>query len=281
MNAIELSEVSKSYTQFQLRDITLKLPAGTIMGLVGENGAGKSTLFRLILGMQKKDSGTISVLGEEDLRKHPMIKNDIGVVMDDVNLPAYLNIYETGKILQKIYSSWDQELFVQMIRKLQIPENTKFSELSRGNKMKAGFACALAHHPRLLLLDEATSGLDPVVRDDILDILMDFTKQEDHSVLISSHIVSDLEKACDYIAFLHQGNLIMVEEKDAIREKYGRLHCSEQELSAIPCDAIVGLRKNPYGAEVIVRRDMMPESQTIQPADIEELFVFMVKGEKI
>lgn len=281
MNAIELSEVSKSYTQFQLRDITLDLPAGTIMGLVGENGAGKSTLFRLILGMQKKDSGTICVLGEEDLRKHPMIKNDIGVVMDDVNLPAYLNIYETGKILQKIYSSWDQELFVQMIRKLQIPENTKFSELSRGNKMKAGFACALAHHPRLLLLDEATSGLDPVVRDDILDILMDFTKQEDHSVLISSHIVSDLEKACDYIAFLHQGNLIMVEEKDAIREKYGRLHCSEQELSAIPSDAIVGLRKNPYGAEVIVRRDMMPESQTIQPADIEELFVFMVKGEKI
>ncbi len=281
MNAIELSGVSKSYPEFHLQDITLNLPAGTIMGLVGENGAGKSTLFRLILGMQTKDSGVISVLGEKDLRQHPMIKNDIGVVMDDVNLPALLTVCETEKILARIYSSWDHDLFVRMIQKLQIPEKTKFSELSRGNKMKAGFACAFAHHPKLLLLDEATSGLDPVVRDDILDILMDFTRQEDHSVLISSHIVSDLEKACDYIAFLHQGKLIMVEEKDTIRENFGRMHCNAQELSNIPHEAIAGLRRNPYGAEVIVRRDMVPDSVSLQAVDIEELFVFMVKGETL
>ena len=281
MNAIELSGVSKSYPEFRLSDISLTLPAGTIMGLVGENGAGKSTLFRLILGMQTKDSGVISVLGEKDLRQHPMIKNDIGVVMDDVNLPALLTVCETEKILARIYSSWDHDLFVRMIQKLQIPEKTKFSELSRGNKMKAGFACAFAHHPKLLLLDEATSGLDPVVRDDILDILMDFTRQEDHSVLISSHIVSDLEKACDYIAFLHQGKLIMVEEKDTIRENFGRMHCNAQELSNIPHEAIAGLRRNPYGAEVIVRRDMVPDSVSLQAVDIEELFVFMVKGETL
>lgn len=279
MNAIELKHLSKSYPGFELKDLNLTLPAGTIMGLVGENGAGKSTTMKLLLGMIRPDGGSINVLGESDLRARPQIKEEIGVVMEDVSFPTIMKIDEIGKVMAGIYRNWDAAEFARMVKVLRIPEDKKFFEMSRGNRMKTGFACALAHHPRLLLLDEATSGLDPVVRDELLDILMDFTRDENHSILMSSHIVSDLEKACDYVCFLHDGRILLTEEKDLIREQYGKLQVTPQQLAELDPAAIIGRRTTPYGTEVIVRKDRIPALDT-QPVDIEELFVFMVKGER-
>ena len=279
MNAIELKHLSKSYPGFELKDLNLTLPAGTIMGLVGENGAGKSTTMKLLLGMIRPDGGSINVLGESDLRARPQIKEEIGVVMEDVSFPTIMKIDEIGKVMAGIYRNWDAAEFARMVKVLRIPEDKKFFEMSRGNRMKTGFACALAHHPRLLLLDEATSGLDPVVRDELLDILMDFTRDENHSILMSSHIVSDLEKACDYVCFLHDGRILLTEEKDLIREQYGKLQVTPQQLAELDPAAIIGRRTTPYGTEVIVRKDRIPAWDT-QPVDIEELFVFMVKGER-
>ncbi len=279
MNAIELKHLSKSYPGFELKDLNLTLPAGTIMGLVGENGAGKSTTIKLLLGMIRPDGGSINVLGESDLRARPQIKEEIGVVMEDVSFPTIMKIDEIGKVMAGIYRNWDAAEFARMVKVLRIPEDKKFFEMSRGNRMKTGFACALAHHPRLLLLDEATSGLDPVVRDELLDILMDFTRDENHSILMSSHIVSDLEKACDYVCFLHDGRILLTEEKDLIREQYGKLQVTPQQLAELDPAAIIGRRTTPYGTEVIVRKDRIPALDT-QPVDIEELFVFMVKGER-
>ena len=279
MNAIELKHLSKSYPGFELKDLNLTLPAGTIMGLVGENGAGKSTTMKLLLGMIRPDGGSINVLGESDLRARPQIKEEIGVVMEDVSFPTIMKIDEIGKVMAGIYRNWDAAEFAHMVKVLRIPEDKKFFEMSRGNRMKTGFACALAHHPRLLLLDEATSGLDPVVRDELLDILMDFTRDENHSILMSSHIVSDLEKACDYVCFLHDGRILLTEEKDLIREQYGKLQVTPEQLAELDPAAIIGRRTTPYGTEVIVRKDRIPALDT-QPVDIEELFVFMVKGER-
>ena len=279
MSAFELRNLTKTYPGFEMKDLNLSLPEGTIMGLVGENGAGKSTTIRLMLGMILPDSGSINVLGETDLRKHPKVREDIGVVMDDVNLPASMTIMETGKIMEKIYSNWDSAYFSRLADTLRIPKDKKFSELSRGNRMKAGFACALAHHPKLLLLDEATSGLDPIVRDELLDILLDFTREEDHSILMSSHIVSDIEKACDYVCFLHEGNIILVEEKDRIRDVYGKVQTTAGVLDALDPAAVIGRRSGPYGTEAIIRKDLVPDMDTM-PVDIEELFVFMIKGER-
>ena len=279
MSAIEIRNINKSYPGFELKDLNLDLQEGTIMGLVGENGAGKSTTMKLLLGMIRPDSGSINVLGETDLRARPQIKEEIGVVMEDVSFPTVLKIGEIGRIMAGIYRNWDADEFARMVKVLRIPEDKKFFEMSRGNRMKTGFACALAHHPRLLLLDEATSGLDPVVRDELLDILMDFTKDETHSILMSSHIVSDLEKACDYVCFLHDGRVLLVEEKDRIRELYGKLQVTPEQFKELDPAAVIGRRTTPYGTEVIVRKDRIPDWDT-QPVDIEELFVFMVKGER-
>lgn len=279
MNAIEMKNVTKHWPGYTLQDLTWSVPEGMIMGLVGENGAGKSTIMRILLGMIRQDSGTAEVLGQTDLRAHPEIKEEIGVVMDDVNLPSAMKMNEIGMIMKGIYKNWDEDRYRELIRTLKIPEDKTFSQMSRGNKMKAGIACAMSHRPRLLLLDEATSGLDPVVRDELLDILLDFTREENHTILLSSHIVSDLEKVCDYVSFLHEGKMILVEEKDRIKELYGTLHCTAEELAELDPEALVGTRTTPYGIDAIVRKDRIPEMET-GTVDIEDLFVFMVKGDK-
>lgn len=281
MNAIEVQDACKAYPGFQLDHITLDLPSGAILGLVGENGAGKTTLIKLMLGMIREDSGTITVLGNPNVRANPKDKEDIGVVMDEVSLPLVMKAPEIGNMMGMIYQSWDKGSFDGLLSTLRIPVDKKFSDFSRGNKMKLGIACALSHHPKLLLLDEATSGLDPVVRDELLDILMDFTRDEDHAILMSSHIVSDLEKACDYVAFLHEGRLLLVEEKDRLFEQYGKLSCSKEDFARIDPAAVIGKRETAYGVECVIRRDLHTGAMRVQPIDIEELFVMMVKGDRL
>lgn len=279
VNAIEVKEVCKAYPGFQLDHVSLSLPSGTILGLVGENGAGKTTLIKLILGMLRKDAGTIRVLESADVRADVKVREDIGVVMDEVYLPPAMKAPETGKMLGMVYWNWDRDVFEDLLSRLRIPTDKQLSDFSRGNKMKLGIACALSHHPRLLVLDEATSGLDPVVRDELLDILLEFTREEDHSILMSSHIVSDLEKACDYIAFLHEGKFLLAEEKDKLFEQYGKLSCSREDFAGLNPAAVIGTRETAYGVECIVRKEMVSQNFRLQPVHIEEVFVMMARRE--
>ena len=277
MYAIEINGLTKEYKDFKLDNITLKLPSGCIMGLVGENGAGKSTTIKLILGMIKKQSGSVTVLGKDN---SVMDKDDIGIVLDEVGIPDCLNAVQVGKIMKNIYKKWDSAVYEGYLNRLSVPANKKFKDFSKGMKMKLGLAVALSHDPKLLILDEATSGLDPVVRDDLLDIFAEFTRNEEHSILISSHIVSDLEKICDYIAFINKGRLMLCEEKDALYEQFGVIHCSKDDFDHIPHDAVKGKKITPYGVDAIVRRDAVPNNADIRSVSIEELFVFMVKEER-
>lgn len=278
MNAIEIKDLCKTYPGFSLDHVNLTLPCGCIMGLVGENGAGKSTTIRLILDMIARDSGTITLLGKDNRENIRLLKEDIGVVLDEVGIPACLNPKQVGKIMANTFRNWEQAVYDSLLEKLAVPPEKPFKDFSRGMKMKLGIAIALSHRPKLLILDEATSGLDPVVRDEVLDLFSEFTREESHAVLISSHIVSDLEKICDYIAFLHKGRLLLCEEKDALKEKYGILRCSREELSALPPEAVIGRKETAYGVEAIAARDAVPAGLSLSPIDIEELFIFMVKG---
>lgn len=280
MNAIEIKGLTKSYGGFRLDGLNLTLPSGCIMGLIGENGAGKSTVIKLILNLISRDGGTVNVLGCDNRKDMKLTKNDIGVVLDEVGFSGCLTARQVGKIMKQIYKNWDGTAFDGYIRRLGLPEDKQFKELSRGNKMKLGIAAAMSHGAELLILDEATSGLDPVVRDEVIDILCEFTRDEDHSVLMSSHIVSDLEKACDYIAFLHEGKLLLCEEKDRLYEEYGVVHCTAAELAQIAPEAVIGRRTSPYGVEAIVRREAVPSGLEPSPINIEELFIFMVKGNR-
>ena len=278
MNAIEIKDLCKTYPGFSLDHVNLTLPCGCIMGLVGENGAGKSTTIRLILDMIARDSGTITLLGKDNRENIRLLKEDIGVVLDEVGIPACLNPKQVGKIMANTFRNWEQAVYDSLLEKLAVPPEKPFKDFSKGMKMKLGIAIALSHRPKLLILDEATSGLDPVVRDEVLDLFSEFTREESHAVLISSHIVSDLEKICDYIAFLHKGRLLLCEERDALKEKYGILRCSREQLSALPPEAVIGRKETAYGVEAIAARDAVPAGLSLSPIDIEELFIFMVKG---
>ena len=277
MNAIEIKDLCKTYPGFSLDHVNLTLPCGCIMGLVGENGAGKSTTIRLILDMIARDSGTITLLGKDNRENIRLLKEDSGVVLDEVGIPACLNPKQVGKIMANTFRNWEQAVYDSLLEKLAVPPEKPFKDFSKGMKMKLGIAIALSHRPKLLILDEATSGLDPVVRDEVLDLFSEFTREESHAVLISSHIVSDLEKICDYIAFLHKGRLLLCEEKDALKEKYGILRCSREQLSALPPEAVIGRKETAYGVEAIAARDAVPAGLSLSPIDIEELFIFMVK----
>ena len=277
MNAIEIKNLSKRYPGFALDNLNLTLPQGYIMGLIGENGAGKSTTIKLILNMIRRDSGIITILGKDNRDNIRLSKEDIGVVLDEVGIPACLNAKQVNKVMKNTFRNWDERLYSEYLQKLAIPLNKRFEDFSRGMKMKLGIAIALSHHAKLLLLDEATSGLDPVIRDEILDIFSEFTRNEEHAILISSHIVSDLEKICDYIAFLHQGKLLLCEEKDLLKAKYGIIHCTKEQLAEIDPKAIKGKKENPYGVEAIVLRTAIPVGMAISPIDIEQLFIFMAK----
>ncbi len=280
MNALEINNLTKEYTGFKLDGLSLTLPSGCIMGLIGENGAGKSTTIKLILDMIHKDGGEIKIFGKDSSEELTLTKDDIGVVMDEVGIPECLTAPQIGKVMKGIYKNWDEAAYEKLTQQFALLDKKQFKEYSRGMKMKTGIAIALSHGAKLLLLDEATSGLDPVVRDEVVELLGEFTRDEDHSILISSHIVSDLEKLCDYIAFLHKGKLMLCEEKDVLLSEYGIVHCNENQLKKIPEDAVLHKKTNQYGTEAIVRRKAVPSGIKVSRVSIEEIFVYMVKEAK-
>ena len=279
-NAIELSELTKRYAGFTLGPIDLTLPGGAILGLIGENGAGKTTLMKTMLGVTRPDGGTVRLLGQEA----EQAKADIGVVLEDCFFYEGMRPRDVGRVLGGVYPTWDGALFEAYLKKFGLADQKSIKALSRGMRMKLSLAAALAHRPKLLLLDEATAGLDPVVRDEILDEFLDFACDEQHSILISSHITSDLEKAADYIAYLHQGKLLLCEEKDCLLEKYGRLACSEAELSAVDASLLVGVRRGRFSCEALVKNRALFAAAyphlAVEGVGLDDIMVFINRAEK-
>ena len=281
MNAIELNHIHKSFPGFAIQDLCLTVPSGTICGLVGENGAGKSTTIRLLMNALRPDGGAARVLGvDASSPEFRAVKEDVGVVLDEAYYPETLTAVQVGKVMAGTYKRWDQGTYERYLRRFDLPEKKQFKDFSRGMKMKLAIAVALSHQPKLLILDEATSGLDPIVRDEVLEIFIEFTREEDHSILISSHILSDLEKLCDYIAFLHQGRLLFCDEKDRLLETYGVFAGTAEQLESLREEAIVGREEtHGYGGvRALVRRDEVPAGLELERASVEDIILFMVKG---
>ena len=202
-SALTISGLTKTYKDFVLDSVSFDVPEGSIVGLIGENGAGKSTTINAALGLIKKDAGYISIMGKDELDNDT--KEQIGVVFDGSNYPEILSPKRLNRVMKNIYHSWDERTYMSLLKKFSLPADKQISQFSKGMKMKLAISVALSHNSKLLILDEATSGLDPVIRDDILDMLLDFVQDEEHSILVSSHITSDLEKIADYIVFIHDG----------------------------------------------------------------------------
>jgi len=277
-NVIEIKGLTKRYKGFALEDLNLELPAGCILGLVGENGAGKSTTIRLIMDAVSRDAGQVTVLGVDNQSPDFLrVKEDVGVVLDETCVPEVITARQLGKIMSGIYVNWDQGAYDSWLEKFRLPPDKKFKEYSRGMTMKLGIAAALSHHAKLLLLDEATSGLDPMVRDELLDVFADFAAEDGHAVLLSSHIVSDLEKICDYIAFLHKGRLVLCEEKDVLLDRYGILKCTKEQIRNVPSEAVHSMRVGSYGAEALVERDFMPKDLLVERATLEDIILYLSK----
>lgn len=277
MNAVEVSNLTKNFDGFTLDHVSFTLPAGCIMGLVGENGAGKSTTLKLLLGMLNKDGGKIKIMGSDE--KH-IAKDDIGVVFDECRFHEAFNAKDISLVLKNIYKNWNERDFFDCLKKFDVPLNKKIREFSRGMKMKISIAAAISHNAKLLILDEPTSTLDPVIRDEILDIFYDFISDEDRSIIISSHIVSDLEKICDYIAFMSNGKLILFEEKDRLLSGCRLAQMSDAEFAAVNKEDVIGSRKTPFGITAVVKEHAAANIRNTQQINLEDLFVYMIRGER-
>lgn len=281
MNAIEIKGLEKRYDGFQLGSFDLTLPSGCIMGLVGENGAGKSTSIKLIMNAIGRDAGEISVLGVDNRSAgFRDVKEDIGVVLDEAYFPEVMSARNVGKVMALTYKNWDAAAFEGYLKKFSLAPDKIFKDYSRGMRMKLAIAAALSHGAKLLILDEATSGLDPMARDELLDIFNDFTRDENCSILLSSHIVSDLEKICDYIAFLHKGRLVLCEEKDRLLEEYALIRLTEERLRELPEESIISRRASGYATEALVLRGGIPAAIPTEHTSLEDIILFLAKGDE-
>ena len=281
MNAIEIKGLEKRYDGFQLGSFDLTLPSGCIMGLVGENGAGKSTTIKLIMNAIGRDAGEISVLGVDNRSAgFRDVKEDIGVVLDEAYFPEVMSARNVGKVMALTYKNWDAAAFEGYLKKFSLAPDKIFKDYSRGMRMKLAIAAALSHGAKLLILDEATSGLDPMARDELLDIFNDFTRDENCSILLSSHIVSDLEKICDYIAFLHRGRLVLCEEKDRLLEEYALIRLTEERLRELPEESIISRGASSYGTEALVLRCGIPAAIPTEHTSLEDIILFLAKGDE-
>lgn len=277
-SALILENVTKHYKDFTLDNISFKVPQGSIVGLIGENGAGKSTTIHTILGLIRKDSGTISILGETDI--DAVHKDNIGVVFDGNNYPDMLTPKQLGKVFENIYSSWDKKKYRELLDRFDLPINKKINQFSKGMKMKYAISVAFSHHSKLLILDEVTSSLDPIMRDEILDMFLDFIQDEENSIVVSSHITSDLEKVADYIVFIHKGKIVFSKPKDELLENYGILKCGASLFDEIDKKEMIAYRKQDYEWQILVenRRAIQKKypKALIIPASIDEIMLMYV-----
>lgn len=283
-NVIEIKDLCKEYNGFSLKNINLNVPKGMIMGLIGENGAGKTTTIKSILNIINSYSGEIKVFGKDTKLCEKEIKEEIGVVLDDSFLSEALNPCDINKIMKNIFKKWDEELYFKYIEEFKLPKEKKVKEYSSGMKMKLKIATAISHHPKILLLDEPTSGLDPVARNEILDIFQDFIQDEENSILVSSHITSDLEHIADYITFINDGEIVLSKTRDELLENYGIAKCSKEEFEKIDKKDYIKCRKNRYEYDVLVENKLefrkKYDIEIIDKPSIEDIMVIYIKGEK-
>ena len=277
--AIEIKDLVKQFDNFKLGPINLTIPKGTIVGYIGQNGAGKSTTIKLLLGLLNKDSGEIKILDEIN-PSSVGLKDKLGIVFDDLLVPEEMTLIDVEKFCSRVYSKWNKNSFYKFKEKFNLPEKKIIKNYSRGMKMKLSMAVALSHNAELLILDEATSGLDPIVREEILDLLLDFMQDENHTILISSHILSDLEKVADYIAFINDGKILFMETKHELKENYGICTLSNEEVTSIDEEAIVGRRVHSFGQELLVKKNLIPNGIIFQKPSIEDIMIYFVKGVK-
>lgn len=283
-NVLEIKNLCKKYDGFQLKNVNLEIPKGMIMGLIGENGAGKTTTIKAILNILNRDSGEISVFGLDNIQHEREVKEEIGVVLEDSFLSDYLNPVDIHEIMKNMYQKWDEDLYFQYIEDFKLPKNKMVKEYSSGMKMKLKIAMALSHHPKFLILDEPTSGLDPVARNEVLDVFQDFIQDEEHSILLSSHITSDLEHIADYITFISQGEIVFSKTRDELLEKYGIVKCSEEDFKKIDQNDYVKYKKSRYEYDVLVEDKFefqrKYDIKIIDKPSIEEIMLLEIRGEK-
>lgn len=284
-NSIEIQGLNKKYDSFSLDNVSFNVPAGSVVGFVGENGAGKTTTLKIIIDAVKKDSGTVKILGMDSTEDGVRAREKVGVVFDECNFHDWFTINHIAKFMSKIYKDWDDEYFNKLIKEFGMADKRGSKDIlktfSRGMKMKLSLAVALAHHPKVLILDEATSGLDPVVRDEILDMFLEFIQNEDCSILFSSHITSDIEKIADYVVFIHNGKIVMNSEKDKLLDNYGVLRCADSFFETIDKKHVKGYRKNAFGTQVLIdnRNDFTnTENVVVDRASIEDIMVMTIKS---
>lgn len=282
--SIEVNNIYKAYSGFKLDDVSFKVPKGSIMGLIGENGAGKSTIINAILNIISVDSGCIKIDGKKFKGNEKYINEEIGVVLDENSFHENLKASEISKIMNLIYKNWDKESFNRYLKRLNVPLEKKVKELSKGMKMKLSIAVALSHKPKILILDEGTTGLDPIVRDDILDILMEFIQNDENSILMSSHITMDLEKIADYITFIHNGKVIFTKSKDKLIYTMGVAKCGEDDFKNINNDYYTYYRKNAFNYEILIEDKekflIKYPNIVIDNIRIDDIMLFYIKGEK-
>ena len=281
-NAFMVSGLTKTYQDFVLDHVSFTVPKGSIVGLIGENGAGKSTTINAALGLVQKEDGVVSILDREELDGD--IKEQVGVVFDGSNYPEILSPRKLNRVMKNIYRTWDEQVYLGLLDRFSLPSGKPIKQFSKGMKMKLAISVAFSHHSKLLVLDEATSGLDPVVRDDILEMLLDFVQDEEHSILVSSHITSDLEKIADYIVFIHEGKVVFERPKDELTEQYGIMKCGVAQFDALDKSDIISYRKMDYEWQILVSdRERMQKKYPkalVVPATIDEIMLLYVKGEK-
>lgn len=279
-NSIVVQGVCKSFGDFQLDNISFQVPKGRIVGFIGENGAGKSTTINLILNELKKDSGRIEVLGLDHTTAS--IRNEIGVVFDECNFHEVFTARDIEKILSGVYSTWDKDLYHSYLEQFHLPLNKPIGSFSKGMKMKLSIICAMAHRPKLLILDEATTGLDPIMRDEVLDLFLEFIQDEEHSLFFSSHIISDIEKIADYVILIHQGKIIFEEQKDDLIYNYGISKCGQERFAAISSDDYLISRKSNVCMECLVTdREAFRKKYkdiVVDRATLEAIMLFYIKG---
>lgn len=281
-NILEIKNLSKSFgSKVVLKDVTFNVPSGAIVGFIGDNGAGKSTTFKTVLELISKDSGTVKIFGEENINKDAKNKGKIGVVFDAMNLPAHLTIKQLNKVFEKMFESWNRENFYRLVHSFSLSTNEKIGRFSRGMSMKLSIAVALSHNAKLLILDEATGGLDPSSREEVLEELKSFVNKSNGGILLSSHIMSDVEKIASHLIVIKDGGILLNEEKDKVLDNYAIVYVDEEQLTLINKDIVVVKRNNGSYFNVLVSDvHKLPSGIAHKTISIEEISVLLMRSEK-
>ncbi|MCM3133513.1 ABC transporter ATP-binding protein [Paenibacillus polysaccharolyticus] len=281
-NLLEIKNIRKSYGgKDALKNVSFNVPPGSIVGFIGDNGAGKSTTFKIVLGLISKDAGTVNVFGQENMNKHPEIKERIGVVFDAANLPAHLTIKQLNKVFGQIFKSWDENNFQRLVQVFSLPTDKKVNEFSRGMSMKLSVAVALSHHAELLILDEATGGLDPSSREEMLEELKRFVSDGVGGIVLSSHIMSDIEKIASHLVIIKEGEILLNEEKAKVFEQYAIVDLPEEQLRSLDQEIVVAKRnRDSYYSVLVSDKQQLPSDMVTTPITMDMISLLLTRSQE-